>query len=140
MNLEGNWVGIIVYGKRYLENEGRELHFDLTISSQNGNIITGETIDTFGFGKNPYPASIKGTITDNNINFIKQYPFQQYLNENNEFAINKEKKGHKIKYTGYYDNNSNKFKGDWIIFSWVFLFGLIPIRFRSFGTWEMRKS
>ena len=72
MNINGKWTGTIIYGKEYRVHQNKEVYFDLDIN-QDAEKIKGTAIDIGGFGTNPDPAKIIGTVVDKKINFIKQY-------------------------------------------------------------------
>ena len=63
LNLNGRWTGVIVYGHKYRQLQGKNLYFDLEIT-QNNNEITGISIDTGGQGTSPDSAKITGTINN----------------------------------------------------------------------------
>ena len=137
MKLTGAWTGAIVYGKMYRNHAGKELVFEMNIVQQD-NLFKGECFDISGTGINSDPATIEGTLHENRISFIKQYPTLYYY-KNGQTRIDSSKKGKEIKYEGVCDEDAQVFKGTWRYknayrFLWIFK---IP---SSSGKWEMRKS
>ena len=138
ININGNWTGVIIYGKEYRKFKNYELYFDMELIQQN-EIIKGVSIDIGGFGTSPDKAFIDGTIIDNIIKFNKQYTTIHYY-KNGKIKIDKFAKGKKIKYSGLYDMTTQTFSGHWIINGQIKLFGFIPINFKNTGTWTMKRK
>ena len=138
LNMQGKWTGVIVFGKEYPEHIGEKLYFEAEIF-QDGNMIRGTAIDSAGVGVSPDPTSISGTCSNNRISFIKQYSSMHFFN-NGEVIVDKTKRGFKIHYTGEFDDNDMSFKGNWIIKSWAWILGIIPIRYINTGTWTMQRK
>ena len=104
---------------------------------QSGNSFKGKSKDTSGIGVHPEPAEIKGTFSEQKIEFVKQYPTFHYSGKKDEVVINEKVSGHLIYYTGILDTNTSNISGTWKMKVKSYLFGLIPIKFTQVGTWEM---
>jgi len=138
IDVTGNWVGVITYGKEYRTHKGKELYFDMELIQQNEN-IRGISLDIGGAGISPRKASIEGSLKENAIEFIKQYATFHYY-KNGETIIDNLRKGHAIKYSGLYNSDSQTFTGNWIIKGKVKLFGFIPINYQNTGIWSMKRK
>ena len=139
VDVSGIWTGMIIYGNDYRKNSGKKLYFDLELF-QNEHEITGKSIDTTGYGVNPLPATIKGTIADDRIRFIKQYPNRHFTDSKGTEHLVYSKKGFKIEYTGTYNDLDNSFHGNWIINGQFKLLGLFTLKFKNTGSWTMTKK
>ena len=137
MEVNGNWEGIIVYGKEYGENAGKKVVFRSELT-QNNDCISGLFYDISGFGTNPEPADVNGKIEGNKIGFVKQYR-TKHMVSGNKHQIDTSRKGPKIFYSGTFDEVTNSFNGNWTIKVSRKFFGLIPLNIRSTGTWTMKK-
>jgi len=137
-NINGKWTGTIIYGDKYTEQKGKELYFDMGIS-QEGELITGISIDVGGTGMSPDSATISGSFKGSIISFTKQYSSLHYFNKG-ESVVDKSKSGHKIYYTGLYDNNQQTFKGDWEYRVRYKIFWIFPYILVAGGTWNMRRK
>ena len=137
MNIEGKWSGVIIYGKEYRKNEGKELYFEIDIL-QDGENINGTAKDLSGFGVNPDLAKFSGTLIDNKINFVKQYAsFHYYVNDRHNRDTTK--KGSKIYYEGCFNDEAQSFNGSWTIKGVFKLLGFIPYKYKNTGTWSMTR-
>lgn len=140
IDLTGHWTGTIIYGKSYSRIAGKELYFDMELV-QSGNEFAGNAIDTGGFGVNPDEAYILGSVKDLEINFLKQYNSSHYYSlKDNETKINKKKRGPKIKYNGIYNLENDTITGEWQINVTVLFLYILPLRFKSSGTWNMTRK
>ncbi|PHR43720.1 MAG: hypothetical protein COA32_15815 [Fluviicola sp.] len=137
MNISGQWIGTLTYGQEYGDLAGKTLRFEMELS-QIENKFSGLSKDLDGVGVNPDPAEIKGKLTENEINFVKQYRSLHLADKNN--SIDKSRKGPKIFYSGRYDEALKEFSGLWKMFVQRKFFGLIPINRHTSGTWEMKRK
>jgi len=138
MNIQGQWTGIITYGKSYGKYENEKLYFEMEII-QNKNKIFGTSIDISGFGMDPDKAKINGTFVNNKINFIKQYSCYHYFKKGKRIFI-RSKPGYEIHYSGNYDVHKNIFMGNWIIDERIKVYGFIPLRVINTGEWTMKRK
>jgi hypothetical protein len=137
MNMNGEWEGTIVYGKEYKGHAGKELFFEMYLTHDFDTII-GESVDVAGVGVSPDKATIKGTVSKNTINFIKQYETHHYF-EGRETMIDSTRKGPEIEYMGMYNPLDKIFMGKWKIQGEMKLFGMFPFTFNSTGIWTMKR-
>lgn len=136
----GHWKGEIVFGKKYGRKEGTKLFFELEMV-QYTNQITGVAIDTAGEVVSPDEAAINGTISGNDIDFVKQYVHSHYLLEDGSLHVDETQPGHLIYYTGSYREETDSFAGTWRIKGKFRLFGIIPIPYNGGdGTWQMERK
>jgi hypothetical protein len=139
IKIDGKWTGIISLGKKYRHHKGKELYFELNVN-QEAKRFSGTSIDIAGFGVNPDPASIKGTIKNGQISFIKQYSSRHFINLHGEVKVFKNKPGPKIFYTGTYQEIEKTFKGNWVMPVKYRLFKIIPMVLKFGGTWSMKRK
>ncbi len=136
----GHWRGEVVLGKKYQNMEGQKIFFDLEIV-QYHNQITGVAVDVGGYGASPDEAAINGTISGNDIQFVKQFVHEHYFLEDGTLFVDKSRPGHLIYHSGNYREESGTFSGVWRNRGKFKLFGLIPIYFNAGeGTWEMERK
>ena len=138
-NLQGLWVGTITYGKSYKAFAGSELFFELELREE-GNQISGEAMDTGGFGVSPDPAKIIGFTKEREIHFVKQYTTCHFLDVDKRVIIDPSTPGLPIRYSGLFDEMTQRFAGDWVMeaktkFLWIF-----PVTHRAGGTWTMQRK
>jgi hypothetical protein len=137
MDITGIWSGTIVYGKMYRGHAGKEMVFEMTIE-QKTETINGICQDISGVGLNKDPATIKGSIENGKIEFLKQYPSLHFY-QKGETKIDSSQRGREINYTGLYDNESHVFTGTWRYTNSKKLLGFIPLRSPS-GKWIMHRK
>jgi hypothetical protein len=136
MNLTGIWTGTIVYGKMYRNHAGKEMIFEMKLVQENQE-ITGTCRDVSGVGLNSEPATIKGSIVKNNIEFIKQYPTLHYY-QKSETKTDPLQKSKEIRYFGSYDIQSHVFTGVWEYINTKKLLGIFSLKNPS-GKWTMHR-
>src|ERR1700750_254355 len=109
INLTGTWSGYYEYGESYARSlRGVRKEFVLNLKETNGE-LSGECIDISEDYRNNLKAEIKGFISENIISFVKQYPYYHFTNKEGKTEIDYNKNHPEIEYTGYYDEQSNKF-------------------------------
>jgi hypothetical protein len=116
MEITGEWLGSIVYGKQYRDYEGEVLLFEM-ILSQDSDKITGESRDISGLGKNDSVAAIEGEFNrgSRHLNFIKSYQKTVQYSWSGKRKVYKENSGSKIYYKGKFNDDLQKFEGNWKI-------------------------
>lgn len=134
--IHGKWTGTITYGKKYAELNGKELYFDLEII-QDGELITGTSVDIGGIGTSPDAASISGTFKANAISFIKRYNSFHYFDRGNT-VVDKSQPGYEIYYTGVYNETQQTFRGNWEYRVRYNIFWIFSRKYVVGGTWSMR--
>jgi hypothetical protein len=137
MNITGIWSGTIVYGKMYRSHAGKEVVFEMIVE-QESETITGSSRDISGVGLNNDLATIRGSLVNNEIEFIKQYPSLHFYHKG-KTNIDSSKRGKEISYTGLYDSESHVFIGTWRYTNSKKILGFIPLRSPS-GKWIMHRK
>ena len=138
-NISGYWTGTITYGRGYKRLHGSVLYFEMNII-QDKETISGTATDTGGFGSNPDPAHITGTIIGDQINFIKQYPSSLSFRKG-EIRFDKSAKGPEIHYSGKHNETQNTLEGEWTIRMKYRFLGIFPFIYNFSGTWtDLRKK
>jgi hypothetical protein len=89
-------------------------------------------------GLNSEPATITGSIINNKIEFIKQYPTLHFY-EKGETKTDPSQKGKEISYFGSYDIQSHVFTGVWKYSNTKKLLWIIPLKNPS-GKWIMHRK
>jgi len=139
IDLNGKWKGVLSLGKQYGKNKGKEIFYEADFI-QKENKITGVSNDISGFGLNPEPADIIGGLEEFKISFIKQYRIFHALTSTNEIKLDRSKKSPKIYFTGFFNEDSNSFEGNWRMPMAFKLLKIIPMETEFTGTWIMKKS
>ncbi len=115
--MKQQWTGHYVYGDEYgdMMGEGRagnaaafEIEWELV-----GNKISGICIDEEVKDMMASPPTIDGTITDGVISFVKTYPHQWLIGDDNNNVTDKDKPGHEVVYNGVWTDDH--FAGEWTI-------------------------
>jgi len=138
MDINGFWTGIINLEKGYRKYSNNEIVFDLEIN-QKGQKFEGVSIDVKGFGINTDPAKIEGELENTRIKFVKQYESLHYL-KGGEKIIDKSRKGPEIYYSGKYNEKEKRFEGEWHMNPKQWIFGIIPMRIKGSGIWQMKRT
>lgn len=139
MDLTGQWDAIVIYGKGYRDDKGKELCFQMDLV-QYGNEIAGTAMDTGGVGVSPDPATILGEFMNNRLEFLKQYDSSHYLSKDGKVIVDRSRRGHKIKYSADFNETNQTFNGVWKIRVWVLFLWLLPIVLSCKGTWTMKRK
>lgn len=135
--LQGKWEGILVYGVSYGKWAGNTLRFAMELKTE-GSYFKGNSIDIEGFGLNPDSATLEGEFGDGKIKFSKQYASYHYAS-GGKHKRNTKIKGPWIQYQGFWDKENEKYTGTWYIHNTTYFLGLIPIKNKTEGRWEMWK-
>ena len=139
--LAGQWIGYYSYGPEYGEIvNGEKVEFRLFINTfQNGEFI-GKSIDLDGITINQEVGKVRGFINDNFISFTKQFPYYEGIDEDGNSYEDRSKVPTPILYTGYYDERSKAFTGNWEIREDIMPVGEGWLENIATGTWEIRKD
>lgn len=62
-------------------------------------------------------AHVKGFIEEDYISFVKTYPFKFEEQEDGTVVIDRNERGHKVEYDGYFNSEQNRWEGNWNIVS-----------------------
>jgi hypothetical protein len=138
MDISGEWIGIITYGKQYEQFAGEKLWFELNLE-QTGNKFSGIALDIRGFGINEFPARISGLVNHGDIEFDKVYDNEQLLEDLWESRYTGEASV-PIQYFGSFNEVSQEFIGTWIITEKFKILKIIPWNIESKGTWSMKRK
>jgi hypothetical protein len=138
MNVDGNWKGVLKYGRLYGKHQNKELNFELSFRRE-GNTISGKCQDKHGFGSNKYPAEVQGVVEGKNLRFIKRYEVFAYFDNSYNLHYDVNKKGPPIFYEGTADKEGIRYEGTWHILTKVKLWGFIPWTIKSKGTFFMER-
>jgi|GEM_PF-984925 len=137
-DISGKWYGVIVYGKRYGSNAGKELLFEADLT-MDGHLVKGTATDISGCGVNPTPATISGGIIGRELTFLKQYAVLGY-NESGNSKIDETREGHYISYAGLYNPKTESFSGIWRFkYAGAVVGNHMITRAGGSGTWGMSR-
>lgn len=141
IDISGEWIGSIVYGKQYLTVEGEILFFEIILSRDNDR-ITGESRDISGKGKNDSVADIIGEFNQESghLDFIKTYEKVARYSHKGQIKSFVKNVNSKIYYTGLFNEKLQKFEGTWKIRrKRKFLFFDFGYSIGE-GTWSMKRK
>ncbi len=137
-DLNGKWIGSLLFGPEYGRDAGKELFFEIDFV-QTGEKFTGTARDTGGFGASPDPAKIEGTFKENKIQFEKYYASQHTVDEHGKTIVDRSKSGPGIQYEGVYNESDKTFTGTWYI-AMMQNTGRGMQEFKCTGTWNMKQN
>jgi hypothetical protein len=130
----GKWTGRYSYGAEYIGIPPVPFELDMTVL--NGN-VQGECRDDETKHHFDRPATIEGTLQDNQITFIKKYPWFWDHDQHNKPRFFPKLPAREVRYTGRFENG--KFTGEWLISSLYTDESGQVLEYRGTGTWEMTK-
>jgi hypothetical protein len=141
-NINGIWKGFYELGESYGPNlAGRRTNFVMNLVEADG-LIEGECNDMVK-ESNASRAEIKGFIENEMISFIKQYPVHIFIKQDGERIIDENSNHPIIEYTGYYDNETNKYAGTWEMVTKTIMMNITGEKeigeYYSSGEWEMSR-
>ncbi len=111
--ISGRWIGYYEYGESYPQSlQGKRTNFVLNLKETAGE-FSGECIDISENNKINPAAEIKGFVNENLISFIKQYSYQLFIHDDGRREADYYNTHPEIEYTGYFDENTNKYTGEW---------------------------
>ena len=138
--LEGKWLGKIIYGHSFGELENEALIFTLNLS-RTGDEFSGTSIDVDGIGINPNHARIKGFMDEDSINFVKQYTLPPKLGLNQKLVdTDTNKLGPEISFTGIFNPATGEYSGEWIILISFNVLGNVFFEKDNGGWWSMKRE
>lgn len=139
MDVSGYWNSILTYGKGYRELSGRTISCDMQLQ-QVGISFMGSSQDVEGEGCHPEEAVITGKITEHDhIFFVKKYPCLHSVDKKGELVLFPKIPGPDITFEGSYNDDEDRFEGNWEASAKIYLFGIIPRTVVSKGTYIMKK-
>jgi hypothetical protein len=100
----GKWAGQYTYGDGYSDKlKGISVPFSLIMQVESG-IVNGTCIDE-GYADFENPATIKGNIEGQHIEFTKQYPYRWYSQKDGTVVYQKDRRSQEVLYLGEFRNN-----------------------------------
>ncbi len=108
--LNGLWRGSYTFDPEF-ENENLERFFELTLQVDDDDEISGEIRDSVDGDQVHRVATLSGFIEEEEISFIKQYPYLLLRNEKNETIVDESKAHPEIHYHG--EINESGIEGTW---------------------------
>jgi hypothetical protein len=139
LNLTGSWTGVIIYGNKYRKFSGRDLIFEAEFT-QIADQFSGVSVDIKGFGVNPDPATISGTVSERSISFTKRYNTNCYIDRSGNAVSDPSLSNLDIYYTGSYYPDKGIFTGTWEYRVPYKFLGFIPFLHRPGGSWSMTRK
>ncbi len=73
------------------------------------------------------------------INFVKQYPFLYYVDEQRQVIVDRTKMHPEINYIGTYNEDTRIFSGEWEIITDIIQVGDFFLDESLTGTWQMER-
>lgn len=140
-SLQGHWKGEFTYGASYGEKlQGIKEQFSLFIEEINDGSFSGRCVDLEARNGEFIQTRVQGFIDKDFISFKKEYSFQYVNDENGNFFVNKDKKGHAVNYEGQFNTSAKSFSGIWEINTFYQLLWFKWFAHTFEGTWAMYKE
>jgi len=134
--ISGKWKGTYIYVAED-GTEGKTKSFDMVLTEEDDDEFTGEIVDTSESSQNPEVAQVTGFIMEDNLSFVKQYPYMFFYNEKGELQIDKSKPHPEIHYHG--EIKDNEIEGEWDMeIGTKQFYGDYYSKMMS-GTWQVKK-
>lgn len=111
--IDGRWSGYFEYGPEYGDLEGKQVTFSLLLENLGDGQFQGKCVEHEGIGLNPEPATIKGFIEEDRINFIKEYSTNYEFDEGFNLAKSTIRPIPLLTYYGQFNSLENSFEGYW---------------------------
>ena len=137
----GQWQGYFSYGAEYGEIiHGQEVEFRLFIEEYSDGQFSGRVIDWDGLGANGETSYVKGFISADFINFVKQYPKNYVLDEWGNESVGEDRLVQSVTYEGKFDHRNKSFAGSWEITLSGEQVGEFLIEEVTTGEWRMKRE
>ena len=137
----GHWIGEYKFDKELHQRMTGfdSTNFEIEITNvENGNFF-GKVQDDLTTGGTEGIGEIKGKITGDIIEFVKQMPVMTLLVDKNGTRKTLNKKHRKIFYSGSFSSDRKSISGQWRFKFGFICFGLFPIPILpTKGTWTMK--
>ncbi len=137
----GIWNGYYIYSNKIIQKAvGYEkTNFVITIDSFDGKNFKGIVQDDLSTGGMEEVGLIEGYIQEEKVFFKKQMPKHRQIVDKKGTRKTSDEKHPTLFYSGHLSGKNTSCSGKWKFGITIgFLFGLIPIPFRSAsGTWKM---
>ncbi len=141
ISFSGQWIGHFVYGQEYGEGlHGEKVQFRLFLEDLGDVQFKVTSVDIEGIGAKMDTAAIKGFLTDDFINFTKEYSKYYLIDEKYETCEDTSTPKPRLSYTGQYNFRTNSFSCQWELWANEELAGMGSIVDIFTGTWEMTKD
>lgn len=135
-DMNGDWLGNLIYGPGFGELEHEALFFTLQLR-ENGDGFSGVARDVDGLGMHSDPAVVHGFVDDGHINFVKRYVTDVPADAHFPAVVAANEKGPEISFTGFWDSERREFSGDWVVLQSYLEYGTVFYETTG-GTWRMR--
>ncbi len=115
VNIIQKWKGTFNYRDGYEDSEQyKEVEFIMEITLSENSFVG---ISTDSESKNVFdqPATVKGFIDDEKINFIMKYPCAYFKDESGKITLNRLAEHPEIQYLGFFDSSKSSVRGNWEI-------------------------
>jgi len=138
-DLDGKWTGELIYDDSFGKLAHETLFFVVVID-KTGDEFKGIYLDIDGIGMNASEARVMGFVQQEYINFVKECRSANYSEKDNGILNPENKQGSQISFSGFFNDSSHEFEGEWISFTDFRAFNNnVPGQFKG-GTWRMRKQ
>jgi hypothetical protein len=141
--LKGKWKGSYTFSDNRV-NKARGFDntlFEIEITSVDGNQFSGIVQDDQTTGGMEGIGTIKGTLDEGTIHFVKQMPVMTLLMNKAGQRKTLPKKHRPIYYTGTISEDGTSIAGTWKFKPGIVWMGLFPMPMvTSKGTWSMRMA
>lgn len=115
VEITGDWIGFYTYGEGYAITE-RQLKVPFHMTIKRGiNEFVGRVYEEVEYGGIEDEIVIKGRQNGDEIEFTKYYTLEHSLGENDELVSVESDHPTIVYYTGKFNNEEKKFKGQWQI-------------------------
>ena len=108
--ISGKWEGTYTFVSED-GNEGNTKSFEMTMTEEEDEEVSGEITDTSEGNQNPEKAKVTGFIMGDTLSFVKQYPYMFFYNDKGELQIDESKPHPEIHYHG--EIKDNEISGEW---------------------------
>ncbi|WP_205514428.1 hypothetical protein [Longitalea arenae] len=136
-HISGKWVGAYTYGEEYDEPvRGKTVSFEMELTVVNG-LLKGACTDAEAAAHFQQPATIEGSVHDNSISFIKQYP-HYWQHEKGGPRFLPKLPSQKVCYSGKFIDG--RFEGEWEIITTLSGAQGEPVLYKGFGRWFMTRA
>jgi hypothetical protein len=136
--LTGSWKGEYTYGEAYPGViAGKTVEFNIDIDVQTGETFSGNCHD---LDEHISASFINGKLTSSLIQFTKQYTVRRWLKRDGFSFVQVGKPGHRVNYTGRWNEERHCFQGEWqMAVPDGLLYQLFSRRAHK-GTWQMESD
>ena len=115
VEIRGDWIGFYTYDEGYSDSD-RKLKVPFRLTIERGiNEFVGRIYEEGDYGGIEDEIVIKGHQNGDEIEFTKYYTLEHFIDESNEVVSIESENPTIVYYTGRFDNEENKFKGQWEI-------------------------